>query len=85
MTKEDAASLFDQRAQSQSARKYVVPGEQPRLAIMDIPRTKVYRKREFSNTLASSSAIESRAQADGALGQLAQIGVGASSFTGPAF
>ena len=82
---EVAAADFDKRAASKNTEKMQLPGDEPRIAVMDIPKTKAFRKREFTNAVSSSVSVSTQKQATAALGQMAQVGVGPGSLNANMF
>ena len=72
-----AQDEWKKRAADASIQKMQRPGDAIRMAIMEPPRTEMYRERAVSKTVLGTTSIESSLQADDALRQVASVGVGA--------
>ena len=81
MDEEAAARDFDRRAKHVNTVKMQLPGDEPRISVMDIPRTTAFRKREFSVAVGGQQRIDSKEEADDALQKLASVGVGAETLS----
>ena len=81
----DAGAYFDKRMKDPAVSKMTLPGDEARLPVADIPRTTAYRKREMRAAVVTTQTIESQAQADDAMAELASVGSGAASLTSPLF
>ena len=68
-----------------SVSKMKRPGDDPRIGVMEIPRTETYRSRETSQSITGQQVIESKAQADDAVTRISEVGVGANSTSSPIF
>ena len=74
MTMEAATEKWERMLADPSVEKMQQPGEEVRLPVQEDPRTKVYRAREMSSSVASSSGIRSAAETQQALNQMAMVG-----------
>ena len=71
---------FDRKVMDARVTKMHRDGDEVRLPVMEPPRTRVKRSREFSKSLTSAEAsIESAQQAEAALADLASVGTGGAS------
>ena len=85
ITPDAAASKWDEMLSDDSVSKTQVAGEEPRIAVRQMPRTEVVRERSFSKSIEVSGSIESQTQADAAVGQLAKVGAGPACISSPMF
>ena len=83
MPVEAATERWGRMLADPSVEKMQQPGEEIRLPVQEDPRTRVYRAREMSASVASSSGIRSSAETQQALNQLAMVGTAMGSFTSP--
>ena len=83
MTEEEAKALWDKKASESGVMQ--IPGDDVRVPVIKAPETSAYRKRELANTVTTQVSIDSQAQADDAMRQLANVGVGMSSLNNPLF
>ena len=84
-SEEQTAQIWSQKLGDANVDKMHQPGDQVRMAVILDPVTKTFRKRQLSRTVECTSTIDSAAQADDALQQLATVGGGPSALNGPLF
>ena len=85
MAPEQSGQLFDQRVADPSIPKEHLPGNEVRIAVMDIPRSTMELQRELEITVGSVGQLDSAAAAADACKSLGDLGSNVAAFNSPAF